>query len=1404
KGLAIRSNVTQPVNVTVNYSASELQVGVLEPNLRLYRCMNWTYNSKSCAVYGDWRSVVGSSVNVSANFVLGESSSLIEGSEPGVAYVVAETIPTAVPVLSLSVPSAVSIGHNSTSSVTFTVENSGTVSASNTGITCSSASREVCTDFTLMFNTTNLGAIEAGGSASVYANVSVPLGYASGTYSGGITISATSADPVTGYLVVVVPVNGSYGLSPVTFNRTLGLGTGEIGVVAVRNNGNIEQIFNITTNESGKIYTNASTVTVSKQGGVNVLVIYNVSSLTNTSALLWFNSSIGSGQNVSIYIETANFSVVMLGGPSVGSPVSGVTGGDTQVLNLTAALGGISLTENVSWSMMIGGSNCNSLSSTYSSARSRWELSCTLPSLSSINNTLQITGNYSAMNLTSGVREVDAFIYLDTEPPSLAFNVSTLNVNSSVNISIAYTDNGGVGTIHANMTLPDGSVSNLSLVQAAGTDNWSAIFNDTQNYGNYLLSVWANDTSGNNASGQQYIGVYTVAYFSVNLTNAGGSAVNATFEILTLSNDSVQSFNASGWFNRSVSTTGQVNLEITVPGMSTLFFENTSITNMSDAFRFDSFAGYYSGVGALKGFALNNISLNYSQAFVTINFSDTTPLGIDNVQLFKCSNYSYGNRTCMGGWSALENVTIDRVSRLATGTVSSFSAYLVAEFITGDGVCDSAHGESNAYSPNDCLSANGTTGLTTNYYTTSGGGGGGGTAGLRSQIDELTKQISDMQSQQGKGATSEEINRLKEINERLEAKMVSLEKKLETLAAPPNATDMLETNTRNIYFELYNKESIPSDLLIKNPLNSTQLVSVYATGSVAPFVELNQTELQLAGGQDLRINPVLKVGANISQGLYSGAIVFESEFGKVEIPVNLRVLQAKEDIAISLQLFSSLISPGDVLKGQIGLFNIGETKRLDGVLKIDVFDPSTEEVVAQSLERPIGVEGSTVRVEDVPIPSEIKEGNYVVRATYAYTTLSGRRKEASSVTDVAVRRNVLPMLLFFLAATGLVTAFYVYAQTQRTKLRRYLGKVDFTKLPAFGETSAFVGKIAETDVRAFLPLDKLTMHTLVAGATGSGKTVAAQVAVEEALKKGVTVLVFDPTAQWTGFLRKNAIEDMFRHYRRFGLEKNEARAFDGNIYLIDDKDKFTIDVKKFQKPGEVHIFVLNRLKPQDIEVVVSKVIESVFSSGVEEYRSLRMLIVFDEVHRLLPKFGGTGAGFKQIERAVREFRKWGIGLMLVSQVLSDFVGEIKANIGTEIQFRSKYENDLERIRLKFGSEALVGVVKSGVGTGLLHNSEYNNGNPYFVEFRPLLHNVVRLSDKELDIYKKYNDRIILLDQRIDEMKAKGRDVFDLTLELNLARDKMKKGAFNIVDIYLESLEAKIKPNGNGNGNGKKQ
>jgi hypothetical protein len=185
------------------------------------------------------------------------------------------------------------------------------------------------------------------------------------------------------------------------------------------------------------------------------------------------------------------------------------------------------------------------------------------------------------------------------------------------------------------------------------------------------------------------------------------------------------------------------------------------------------------------------------------------------------------------------------------------------------------------------------------------------------------------------------------------------------------------------------------------------------------------------------------------------------------------------------------------------------------------------------------------------------------------------------------------------------------------------------------------------------------------------------------------------------------------------------------------------------------------------------------------------LLVFDEVHRLLSKFGGNGEGFLQIERACREFRKWGIGVMLVSQVLSDFVGEIKANINTEVQMRTRDEGDLGRIKIKYGEEFLQSLVKASVGVGMFVNTAYNKGKPYFINFRPILHNTRRLSDEELEKYNKYNEIIDDFESQIDQLEKEKVDIFDLKMELKLIKDKLMTGNFSVVDIYIEGLGPRL-------------
>jgi uncharacterized protein (UPF0335 family) len=59
------------------------------------------------------------------------------------------------------------------------------------------------------------------------------------------------------------------------------------------------------------------------------------------------------------------------------------------------------------------------------------------------------------------------------------------------------------------------------------------------------------------------------------------------------------------------------------------------------------------------------------------------------------------------------------------------------------------------------------------------------------------------------------------------------------------------------------------------------------------------------------------------------------------------------------------------------------------------------------------------------------------------------------------------------------------------------------------------------------------------------------------------------------------------------------------------------------------------------------------------------------------------------------------------------------------------------------------------------------------------------------MYKEYNSRIEKLEQEIERLEKEGKDVFDLKIELRLAKDKLKKGMFRVAEIYIESLNKKL-------------
>ncbi len=499
------------------------------------------------------------------------------------------------------------------------------------------------------------------------------------------------------------------------------------------------------------------------------------------------------------------------------------------------------------------------------------------------------------------------------------------------------------------------------------------------------------------------------------------------------------------------------------------------------------------------------------------------------------------------------------------------------------------------------------------------------------------------------------------------------------------------------------------------------------------------------------------------------------------------------------------VNQGDVLQAQIDIQST-QADAEELVVRAMLVNAGGERiVVARSRNASVARQASFI-VSGLNPPATLSDGDYLVLAElYRAPRQPGDDPLASASEPVAVETTLtdsirqlmespppflLPLaivVLLLVASTLVVAAQY---RRQREKRRRYLESINFKTLAQPAKDNAYLGRIAESKVKAYLEFDTLLTHAIVTGATGTGKTVSSQVIVEEALERGIPVIVFDPTAQWTGFLRPNNDESMRALFSRFGLAENAARGYDGIIRVVDDPSK-EAPLAGDLDPGTITVYALHHLDPAGIESFIVKTLTQVFDEGFEESPHLKVLLVYDEIHRLLPKFGGSGDGYLAVERAVREFRKWGIGLVLISQVYTDFVGEIQANIGSEFQLRTGYEEDLDRIKTKYGEPVLKSVVKADVGTAMLQHPRYNDGQPYFISFRPIKHQPHRLTEAELEKYMRYMARVEDLKVKLSVIADKGGDVFDMKLELDLAADNVKKGIFNIVDVYLESLNPQI-------------
>ncbi len=173
------------------------------------------------------------------------------------------------------------------------------------------------------------------------------------------------------------------------------------------------------------------------------------------------------------------------------------------------------------------------------------------------------------------------------------------------------------------------------------------------------------------------------------------------------------------------------------------------------------------------------------------------------------------------------------------------------------------------------------------------------------------------------------------------------------------------------------------------------------------------------------------------------------------------------------------------------------------------------------------------------------------------------------------------------------------------------------------------------------------------------------------------------------------------------LDKLKVLRNDARLRFIMDnwqKDDIKLDsiLAKFFTTSEskgLKIIDISGL-PNEVAGILTAVIArllfqiKLFQTSEERVKS-PLLLICEEAHRYVPNSGEAQYSSAQaaIRRIAREGRKFGIGLMLVSQRPSDLEGTVMAQCGTWIILRLTNSSDQNHVA-KFLPDGLAGIVKS--------------------------------------------------------------------------------------------------------------
>lgn len=256
-------------------------------------------------------------------------------------------------------------------------------------------------------------------------------------------------------------------------------------------------------------------------------------------------------------------------------------------------------------------------------------------------------------------------------------------------------------------------------------------------------------------------------------------------------------------------------------------------------------------------------------------------------------------------------------------------------------------------------------------------------------------------------------------------------------------------------------------------------------------------------------------------------------------------------------------------------------------------------------------------------------------------------------------------------------------------------------------------------------------HAIAIGASGSGKSYAASLIAEGALSNNVRVIVYDSTRSWTGFAEPSKLSS--ESCGTFGFTSQSARGFDTTV--IEPRLADPPPTDELVSGKGIVVITPSHLTESEEKEVLEKWLTALYEhvAAMPESPKLSHLLVIEEAHRLKehPRL------VEILELFARTARVRGVGLLFVTQVLTDLAPGLRSQASTHLLLKTAYSQDLTRAGQIAGKEIQERIPALKQGTGFVHFADY--GPPVLTAFRPPLHRQSAIPEAQLVFHRANSD-----------------------------------------------------------------